>query len=414
MFVQLHALTSYPSTLLNRDDAGFAKRIEFGGASRTRVSSQCLKRHWRTHQGEHALAELDVPETVRSRYTFEHLIARPLTGPGRPRPVVREITRLMMDLVLGSKTKSTELKTGQIVVLGRPEVDYLHAQIERVLEELATSHPEVLEAHAEHTDPVPGPEPIEPSKDERRTLEAIFEEVFDSEARQNLRGLGLGSGLSATLFGRMATGDLLARQDAALHVAHAMTVHAEQSENDYFSAVDELAAQLEERGSGHINDAELTSGLYYLYVVIDVPLLVSNLTGCPRAQWAEADSTLARAIIERMIHLLATVSPGAKLGSTAPYAHAECVLAEVGTAQPRTLANAFIRPVRCEPDLISETYQALATYLASHRKMYGVRGQNRLAAMGDSHPLERALELEPIALEELARWAATCAFAQET
>ena len=41
-FLQIHFLTSYAATLLNRDDAGFAKRIPFGGVVRTRISSQCL------------------------------------------------------------------------------------------------------------------------------------------------------------------------------------------------------------------------------------------------------------------------------------------------------------------------------------------------------------------------------------
>ena len=45
-FLQIHTLTSYPASLLNRDDAGFAKRMPFGDATRTRISSQCLKRHW--------------------------------------------------------------------------------------------------------------------------------------------------------------------------------------------------------------------------------------------------------------------------------------------------------------------------------------------------------------------------------
>ena len=69
-FLQLHTLTSYPASLLNRDDAGFAKRIPFGGAVRTRVSSQCLKKHWRDFKGEDALAGLGVPMSVRSRFTF--------------------------------------------------------------------------------------------------------------------------------------------------------------------------------------------------------------------------------------------------------------------------------------------------------------------------------------------------------
>ena len=68
-FLQVHTLTCYPGALLNRDDAGFAKRLPFGGATRTRISSQCLKYHWRNHDGEHALCGLDVP---------------PRSVPGRP------------------------------------------------------------------------------------------------------------------------------------------------------------------------------------------------------------------------------------------------------------------------------------------------------------------------------------------
>ena len=46
-FIQIHTLHNYPAALLNRDDAGLAKRLPYGNAIRTRISSQCLKRHWR-------------------------------------------------------------------------------------------------------------------------------------------------------------------------------------------------------------------------------------------------------------------------------------------------------------------------------------------------------------------------------
>ena len=46
-FIQIHTLHTYPAALLNRDDAGLAKRLPLGGTVRTRISSQCLKRHWR-------------------------------------------------------------------------------------------------------------------------------------------------------------------------------------------------------------------------------------------------------------------------------------------------------------------------------------------------------------------------------
>jgi CRISPR system Cascade subunit CasC len=46
-FIQLHSLTSYPPSNLNRDDLGRPKTAVMGGSQRLRVSSQSLKRAWR-------------------------------------------------------------------------------------------------------------------------------------------------------------------------------------------------------------------------------------------------------------------------------------------------------------------------------------------------------------------------------
>ena len=62
-FLQVHTLTSYTAALLNRDDSGLAKRLPYGGALRTRISSQCLKRHWRIADDPHALDRINVSVT---------------------------------------------------------------------------------------------------------------------------------------------------------------------------------------------------------------------------------------------------------------------------------------------------------------------------------------------------------------
>ena len=77
--------------------------------------------------------------------------------------------------------------------------------------------------------------------------------------------------------------------------------------------------------------------------------LVSNLEGCERKDWQEADRTLAAKTVEHLLHLIAKVTPGAKMGSTAPYDWASLVLVEAGDEQPRTLANAFLDPVARHP-----------------------------------------------------------------
>ncbi len=70
----------------------------------------------------------------------------------------------------------------------------------------------------------------------------------------------LPAGLIAALFGRMVTSDPAANTDAAIHVAHAFTVHREESEGDYFTVVDDLSVAEGATGSGGIFDTEITSG----------------------------------------------------------------------------------------------------------------------------------------------------------
>lgn len=405
-FLQFHTLTSYPAALLNRDDAGFAKRLPFGGATRTRISSQCLKRHWRTFEGEHAVSaiQLDgspVPMAVRSRRTFESYVLEPLLASGVSPEIAAEATRCLMTLLLGESAKAkaarskegdeaeapktkakdaTPGRTGQITVLGRPEIDYLYSEAASACA-AASSAKEVAR---------------------------ILEERFKREAEKNLRNLRHAAGLDAALFGRMVTSDFLARGDAALHVAHAFTVHAEMAETDYFSAVDDLLAQGDDRelGSGHIGTTELASGLYYGYVVVDLPLLVSNLEGCKRGDWEAADPTLAAEVVSRLVHLVATVSPGAKLGSTAPYSYAHLVLVEAGSTQPRSLANAFLAPVREQPDLLANAYGALATHLSDLDDVYGRRGERKAAALGPRQVLDAVVPpADRSTLAALAAWA---------
>lgn len=387
-FLQIHFLTSYPSSLLNRDDAGFAKRIPFGGSVRTRVSSQCLKRHWRTFEGEHSLQELG-DLAIRSRLTFDRFVVEPLVKEGMERSLVERATELVMAEVLGQSAKAKKraakdtedestIETGQITVLGKPEVDYLRS----VVRELATG-----------------------SSTEKEVEKKLKDTAKESKNawKKNLEAIG-DAGLDAALFGRMVTSDILARRDAALHVAHAMTVHAEASESDYFSAVDDLVRADAELGSGHIGTTELTSGLFYGYVAVDVPLLLSNLSGGDGKEADDETRDLAARVLQNLVHLIATVSPGAKLGSTAPYAYAHCVMVEAGKSQPRTLANAFLNAVKERPDVVENTYSALSSYLQGLDQMYGKNTERVFASIG-GEVLESCMERKN-GLSEVASWVA--------
>ena len=149
---------------------------------------------------------------------------------------------------------------------------------------------------------------------------------------------------------------------------------------------------LVELGSGHINSAELTSGLFYNYAVIDVPQLVSNTGEGLSRKWLEkgADRTLAARIAKHLIHLFATVTPGAKLGSTAPYSYADFVLAEMGERQPRSLANAFVDPVELgQGKLLANSLDRIEKYVSSLDDMYGPHEKRYVACRLDTPFKER-------------------------
>ncbi|BCX82599.1 CRISPR system Cascade subunit CasC [Methylomarinovum caldicuralii] len=366
MFLQIHYLTSYHASLLNRDDAGLAKRIPFGGAPRLRVSSQCQKRHWR----EWLLKQTDLPRGFRSRHFFSRILKPRLMEAGMDEEQAHE---LILHLAKGILTAAGEkdaldketLEMKQPVLFGQPEAEYLLA---------------LLKEAAAQQDP-----------------KAFLDQKI-REGKKNfqalLREAGLkdpAAGFEGALFGRFVTSDVLARVDAPVHVAHAFTTHALQTEVDFFTVVDDLACD-EETGAAHANDMELGAGIFYGYVAVDVPLLVSNLTGCEREEWRGQDHSDARRLLERLVQAITQVTPGAKLGATAPYAHAECVLLEAGDAQPRSLANAFLDPVRLsrQQHPIAQSAAAMADYLNRLEGMYGGNGERRF--LSSLHPWPREQE----------------------
>jgi CRISPR system Cascade subunit CasC len=372
-FIQIHTLASYPAVLLNRDDAGLAKRLPYGGQSRIRVSSQCLKRHWRTVEDDWALDQLKLPMAKRSRMVIELAVMPAL---GELAPALAEAIRVNLVRSLYGKDAAKpggkhaeEARSRQALLLGRVEIDYLIS----------------LAKEAAATGTV---------KDADALLTAKFSR---GEGKANLKALTQGAtlpaGLEGALFGRMVTSDPEANTEAAIHVAHAFTVHAEESESDYFTVVDDLTKEAGGTGSAGLFETELTSGLFYGYVVVDTAGLVDNVGG---------DAALAGRVVEHLLHLIATVSPGAKRGSTAPYAWADLMLVEVGNRQPRTLAGAFRKAIPLgDGDVLEGALARMSAQLTNLDNCYG-GGEERAALCTAPVTLPGA---EMMKLDRLAAWA---------
>ena len=381
-FIQIHTLHNYPGALLNRDDAGLAKRLPYGDAIRTRISSQCLKRHWRMAEDHFSLTNLGVPMAVRSRVTLD-LIRKKLIAGGLSEALAQSAGEGLRDAGLldkgGKESKGKEaLETGQAVLMGCAEIDHLVKRCSELAQE----------------------------NTEAKALKAAIAK-FLKEEKKNIEALKHGSGLESALFGRMVTSDVLASRDAAVYVAHAFTVHEAQVENDYFTVVDDLLREAGEQGSAGIFDTELASGLYYGYVVVDVPQLIANLEGEKAKDWATLPAEkreLAGRVVQHLLHLIATVSPGAKRGSTAPFEWAKFLLVEAGDWQPRSLAGAFQNALPLNQPAIREVaVQMLSDEIGKLDKAYGAPLDRRFLAL-DKVAVPNA---QCLSMNDLANWVQT-------
>jgi CRISPR system Cascade subunit CasC len=363
-FLQIHTLHSYTAALLNRDDSGLAKRLPYGGTLRTRISSQCLKRHWRMADDPHSLHTITGAElSYRSRELVTKLVIDPLRT-----TVAAEILDALepefQKAVYGDKADKGK-QSRQTLLFGAPEIRWLASEADR----LATSSENPASA---------------------KTAVAEWAKAFKDNIKVLRESAALPGGLTSALFGRMVTSDSAANIDAPVHVAHAFTVHAAETESDYFTAMDDLKEDADDGGADTIQETELTSGLFYGYVVIDVPGLIANCSG---------DKTLAAHVVHNLVYLIAEVSPGAKLGSTAPYERASLLLLEAGDRQPRSLAGAYRKAVAPDLDLAVEK---LSKHLANLDATYATGEERRYLTLADA----TLPGLEKGSLPELATWAA--------
>ena len=157
-------------------------------------------------------------------------------------------------------------------------------------------------------------------------------------------------------------------REAAIQVSNALTTHKADAEDDYYTALDDLDRD-DETGAGFLGVQEFGSGVFYLYICVDNELLLSNLDG---------HDGVKNASLSALIEASATVSPSGKQASFATRTRATYILAEKGAYQPRTLATAFLRPVR-GTDLLAKSIEELESFRERLDKAYGPTVDSALA-----------------------------------
>lgn len=415
-FLDVHMLrVPPPGVLLNRDDSNFAKDCRYGGEDRIRVSSQCEKRHLRLSDlwtREPWPAEVgEVKDSIRT--SPDRLIGwivdaiKGDVGPEAAQAAASGTVHGLLGMIDAAAKKdkaraksraahgedtngdangngddAREIEAKQLVFWGEPERQFLSDEAKKVAAKGGTAA--VIQAAAHDNVKVQGPA---------------------------LRGLVQGRGLGVDLFGRMSTGDILARADAATYWGGSFTVHARESWIDRLTAIDDLASEDSGRThTGLLADQEQTSGVFYQHFVIDVAQLVSNRTGCNRRNWRDADRAGTAEVVRRLIWVAYHVTAAAKLGSTAPSVTAAMCLVEVHDLLPRSAAGAFFVPVP-KAGALDAAYTRLAEFFAMKDAAEGPRHRALTVSEGNASRLLRIGSLAPgcpMPLDDLVRWVKNC------
>jgi CRISPR system Cascade subunit CasC len=302
-FLNFHVLQTLPFSNLNRDDAGSPKAVIYGGTNRARLSSQALKRAARTQFETGSKAD----KTTRTKFAADHL------------------EELVVQLLDSTELELTEERLAAVAKLAHSETRKLTNK------ETKDSAAAKKEGKDDSGDTL-----VWLAEAELHELaERIARSVLDTEASVTFDGWVQSATSSLTIagFGRMFAAAPGVQTEAAIQVAHAFTTHATVTEIDYFTAVDdEREKRTGDHGSGHLDLAEFTSGVFYRYFNIDRDTLAAN--------WRDEHEPTASGRLGSLIRALLLSLPSGKANSTAPLTLPSLVMVQQ-SAWPVSYADSF-------------------------------------------------------------------------
>jgi CRISPR system Cascade subunit CasC len=339
--IELHILQSFPVSCLNRDDLGAPKSATFGGVTRARISSQCLKRAIRLHAKE-LCPELFAGE--RSKLIV-HPIADAAQKHGAPREKADELSKKFCDELATFDEKALKdkgiLKVKTLMFLSPRERDEIGQELARILGE---------------------------SKDAKSLDKKI------KSAAAKVQEAKLKDAADIALFGRMVATDQSLTVEGAAMFSHALSTHRADNDIDFYTAVDDRQAEdptigEEDRaGSGMMGTLEFTSGVYYRYVGLNLGMLWD------KDHLEALASEDRRRVVDAFLRASIVAVPGARKNSMNAHTLPSFVLGLVKEkAQPLQLINAFEKPVSSKNGLIDASVAALGEHHEQSKKTWGIQ-----------------------------------------
>ena len=312
--IELHILQSFPVSCLNRDDVGAPKTAIFGGTTRARISSQCLKRAIRLEAKELC------PELFQGERS--KLIVRPIAdvverhgaAADKALEAAKKLCNELATFDESAFKNKGVLKVKTLMFLSPAEREEIGKELAAILAE---------------------------SKDAK----ALDKKIKSAAAK--VREAKLKDAADIALFGRMVATDHSLTVEGAGMFSHALSTHRADNDIDFYTAVDDLqredpTIEDEDRaGSGMMGTLEFTSAVYYRYVGLNLGLLEddSHLAAVPAED--------RRKVVDAFLRAVILAVPGARKNSMNAHTVPGFVLGLVkDKGQPLQLVNAFEKPVR--------------------------------------------------------------------
>lgn len=346
IFLDVHALQTVPPSNLNRDDTGAPKTAVYGGVPRARVSSQAWKRAARTYFSDEHL--LDPSELgVRTKKIVEAVADRvtaldPSIGTEAALRIADETVKATGLKTEVPKRKATAAKDGEAEPA--PEAKYLVFLSTRQLDGLARLAVEGASDITAHL--------------ANKETKARAKEIADTHHSVDI-----------ALFGRMVADAADFNVDAAVQVAHAISVHRVENESDYYTAVDDENTD-EETGAGMIGTVDFNSSTLYRYAALGVHQLTANLGEGLRD--GEPLTTPVRRAVEAFVHGFTASLPTGKINTFGHHTMPDSVVVKLRTTRPISFVAAFEEPVRGDQGgYVREASERLAEFIPDIERAYG-------------------------------------------
>lgn len=308
MYLDLYALQSVPPSNINRDDTGSPKTAMYGGALRARVSSQAWKRAMRE-----MFSDL-LPEGqlgVRTKFVVPLIADRIAAKREDLAEQSVDFAKAVLDAT-GIKSSETDRKGSDEGTLA---TGYLVFIANRELDDLA----DIAISWADG-----GVDPKKPDSKSKKDVQKAFKGI---------------QAVDIALFGRMLADASDFNVDACSQVAHAISVNEISQEYDYFTAVDDCAAD-DNAGAGMLGTVSFNSSTLYRYATVNVDALVEQLES------SEATAYGVAAFVEAFVKSM----PSGKQNTFANRTLPNVVAVSLRDDQSINLATAFERPVYAERD----------------------------------------------------------------